>query len=429
MIVIVLYFEERRELMKFLKNLSLSIKILLALILGVGVGFLLQDSPEIATKYIEPFGILFLNMIKLTIVPLVFSSLVVGVGGMDDVTKLGKVGVKTFLYFFFTTGIAICIGLFMGNILNVGGNFVLANAGELVYEATESPPLSDTLLNIIPTNPIKAMAEGDMLQIIVFAIVFAMGVLALGKKATPLFDIFDIIAETMYKITGWIMALAPFGVFGLIAPVVAQNGPDVLLPLLKLIFVVYLACAIHIGVVYTLSVIVLGKTNPIHFYKTAFPAWATAFSTSSSAGTLPVTMKVSDDLGIDSSISAFVLPLGTTINMDGTAIYQGVCALFIAQVYGLDLTLGQQATIVMTATLASVGTAGVPGAGMIMLAMVLQSVNLPVEGIALVAGVERILDMARTSLNVLGDISAALFIDKTTRDNPTPTVESNTAGQ
>ncbi len=397
-------------------KLSLSIQILIALVAGIIVGLALQGNPDIANNYIRPLGTLFLNMIKLLIVPLVFSSLMVGVANMEDVTKLGRIGGKTFVYYFLTTAIAIVIGLVLGNLLNVGGGFVLP-AGEIVYEAKEAPPFITTLINLIPSNPLKSIVEGEMLQIIVFALVLGGGVLMIGEKGKIVFEFFDSIAEAMFVITSWVMKFAPIGVFGLLTPVIAQNGPEVLMPLLRLIVVVYLACIIHIGVIYTLSVKFLGKMSPAKFYKGAFPAWAMAFTTSSSSGTLPLTMKCAEEnLGVSKPVASFVLPLGATINMDGTAIYQGVCALFIAQVYGLNLDLGQQMTIVLTATLASVGTAGVPGSGMIMLAMVLQGVGLPVEGIALVAGIDRILDMIRTSLNVLGDLTCAVFIENTEKE-------------
>ena len=393
-------------------SMTLAIRILIGMVIGIIVGYFLQGTPEIATTYIAPLGTIFLNLIKMIIVPMVFSSLVVGVAGMEDVTKLGRIGAKTFIYFFFTTAIAIVIGLLLGNILNVGGGFTLDTTG-LAYEAKEAPPFIQTMINIIPSNPLNAIVSGDMLQIIVFALIFGIGLLIIGEKGQIVFQIFDSIAEAMYAITAGIMKLAPIGIFGLMTPVIAQNGPAVLLPLMKLIGVIYLASIVHIVVIYGASVKFLSKVSPIEFGKKAFTAWATAFTTSSSSGTLPVTMQSAETLDIPQPIASFVLPLGATINMDGTAIYQGVCALFIAQVYGLNLDLGQQMTIVLTATLASVGTAGVPGAGMIMLAMVLQGVGLPVEGIALVAGVDRILDMIRTSLNVLGDLSCALYISRT----------------
>lgn len=397
------------------KKLSLSVKILIGLLLGVVVGYILQvtDNVDIANNFIKPLGTLFLNLIKLIIVPLVFSSLIVGVAGLGDVTKIGRIGGKTFVYFLFTTLIAIVIGLAFANIGNVGGGYVLENAADVVYEAKEAPSFVDTLVNIIPANPLKAMVDGEMLQIIAFAIIFGAGLLVVGDVGKPVFDVFNGIAEIMYKITNGIMSLAPIGVFGLMTPVIAVNGPEVLGPLLKLVVICYLASILHMIVTYSGAVKVFAGMSPMKFFKGVFPAWAMAFTTSSSSGTLPLTMKCAEEnLGVPKPIASFVLPLGATINMDGTAIYQGVCAIFIAQVYGLDLSLTQQVTIVLTAVLASIGTAGVPGAGMVMLAMVLQSVNLPLDGIALVAGVERILDMMRTSVNVVGDVSAAVVVTK-----------------
>lgn len=312
-----------------------------------------------------------------------------------------------------TTLFAIILGLLLATLLNVGGGFTLPSE-DLVYEAREAPSFIDTLVGIVPANPLKSLVDGDMLQIIVFALIMGGGLLAIGDMGRPVFSFFESMAEAMYAITTGVMKLAPLGVFGLITPVIASNGPKVLLPLAKAIFIVYLACAVHALLVYSSTVKVIGKMDLKKFYKASFAPWAMAFTTSSSAGTLPVTLEVAEkELGVSKSIASFVLPPGATINMDGTAIYQGVAALFIAQVYGVDLSLGQQVTIVLTATLASIGTAGVPGAGMIMLAMVLQGVGLPVEGIALIAGVDRIFDMARTSINVLGDLACAVVVART----------------
>ncbi|HHX04031.1 MAG TPA: dicarboxylate/amino acid:cation symporter [Tissierellia bacterium] len=393
-------------------GLSLPIRILIGLVLGIIVGILLQSNPEIADKYIKPLGTIFLNLIKLIIVPLVFSSLLVGVADLQDVTKIGKIGLKTVVYFLATTAIALFIGLLLGNVLNVGGGFVIPT-GDITYEAATAPSFIDTLVGIIPSNPLNSIVLGQMLQIIVFALILGAGLLAVGEKGRPVFNFFNGIAEAMYSITGGIMKLAPIGVFGLITPVIANNGPGVLLPLSRAILVVYLACFLHAAIVYSSTVKYLGKMSLKKFYKAAFAPWAMAFTTSSSSGTLPITLETAEkELGVSKSVASFVLPLGATINMDGTAIYQGVGALFIAQVYGIDLTISQQLTIVLTATLASIGTAGVPGAGMIMLAMVLQGVGLPIEGIALIAGVDRIFDMARTSINVLGDLACSIVVAK-----------------
>lgn len=398
--------------MKEKKKMSLPIQILIGLIAGVVVGIFLQSNAQLADTFIKPLGTLFLNLIKLVIVPLVFASLVVGVADLKDAKQIGKIGMKTFVYFFVTTTFAIIIGLLLANLLDVSSGFVLP-ADQLQFEAKESPSFIDTLINIVPANPLKALVEGQMLQIIVFALILGAGLLYAGEKGTAVFSFFDGLQEAMIHITNGIMKFAPFGVFGLMAPVIAANGPQVLLPLIKVVGIVYLGCILHAFLVYGASIKFIAKLPAGIFFKKAFTPWAVAFTTSSSAGTLPISLETCEnELGVSKPIASFVLPLGATINMDGTAIYQGVCALFIAKVYGIDMGLGQQLTIVLTTVLASVGTAGVPGAGMIMLAMVLQGVGIPVEGIALVAGIDRIFDMIRTSLNVLGDISCSVIVAK-----------------
>src|SRR5699024_5734530 len=269
-----------------------------------------------------------------------------------------------------------------------------------------------SILNIIPTNPIESLVNADMLQIIFFAIFVGIGITMVGEKAEPVKRFFDGFAEIMYKITGMIMTVVPIGIFGLLAPIVGEYGAAVLLPLIKLIIAMLIACLIHIIIVYSVAVKMLGNMNPGQFLKGIFPAAAVAFSTSSSAGTLPVTMKSAEDnLNVSKETSSFVLPLGATINMDGTAIYQVLAVVIIAQYFGTDLTFAQLATVALIGTLASIGTAGVPGAGMIMLTMVLAAVGLPLEGLALVAGIDRILDMMRTSVNIIGDASASVVVD------------------
>src|SRR5699024_831806 len=254
--------------------------------------------------------------------------------------------------------------------------------------------------------------NADMLQIIFFAIFIGVGIILVGEQATPVNNFFDGLAEIMYKITGIIMVLVPLGIFGLLAPIVGEYGLSVLMPLIKLIIAMLIACAVHMAIVYSTAVKTFGKLSPVHFFKGIFPAAAVAFSTASSAGTLPVTIKnTRDNLGVSNETSSFVLPLGATINMDGTAIYQGIAVIFIAQYFVTQLTFGQILTVALIATLASIGTAGVPGAGLIMLTMVLAAVNLPLEGIALIAGIDRILDMMRTSVNIIGDASASVVVD------------------
>ncbi|MBC2397647.1 dicarboxylate/amino acid:cation symporter [Clostridium tetanomorphum] len=392
--------------------MSLVTKIMIGLILGVIVGLLFVPAPKIATNYIKPIGVLFLNLIKMTIVPLVFASLVVGAASIGDVKKLGRIGGKTMIYFFITTAIAIVIGLTIANIFKPGVGIPL---GEVTKPKTsEAPSLIQTLLDIVPTNPIDALAKGNMLQIIFFALFTGVGATYIGEKGKPYLKFCDSLAEIMYKITEVIMSLAPYGVFALIVPVIATNGPKVLLPLIKLIGVCYLGFVLHSIIAYSFSVSIFSKISAKQFFKGTSPATAIAFSTSSSSGTLPITIKtVRETFGISEGIASFVLPLGTTINMDGTAIYQGVCAMFIAQAYGIPLTIGQQVTILLTALLASIGTAGVPGAGFMMLMMVLSSVGLPLEGAALIAGIDRILDMGRTAVNVTGNVAASIVVGAT----------------
>ncbi len=390
-----------------MRKIGLLSQILIAFVIAIIVGAIVGPSIEV----VRPLGDLFLRMIKFIIVPLVLASLVVGVAGTGDIKKIGRMGGITFFYYILTTAFAVTIGLILANIFSPGKGLNIDSTVDKV-EPSEAPGVIDTLLNIIPTNPIASLVNGDMLQIIFFAIFLGLAITILGDKAKTVYNFFDELAEIMYKITGIVMKLAPIGVFGLIAPTVGEYGVSVLLPLLKVIVVVYLGCILHAVITYSTSVKLFANMNPLKFFKGIAPASLVAFSTTSSSGTLPITIKNSEEnLGVSRKVSSFVLPLGATINMDGTALYQGVCVLFIAQFFGYDLSFAQQLTIVLTATLASIGTAGVPGAGLIMLTMVVTSVGLPVEGIALIAGIDRILDMIRTSINVTGDASAAVVVN------------------
>ena len=392
------------------KRLSLTTWIFIALVLGVIAGVALQGAPDIADTYIKPFGTIFLNLIKMIVVPLVLFSIIAGVVSLDDVKKVGAIGGKTILFYLVTTAFAVTLGLVFANVMNVGAGYVM-DTGDLSYEATDPPSFIDTIVNIFPSNFFQPMADATMLQVIVIAVVFGFGMIAAGKKAKPVIDICNALSDVCIAIMRGIILVAPFGVFGLICPVIANNGIDVLRPLLWLIVVAYVAMICQIALVYSGIIKVFARMSPLKFLRGEMPVMGFAFASASSVGTLPINMECTEKMGVSKEVTSFVLPLGATINMDGTAIYQGVCAIFIAQVFGIDLTLGQQFTIVMTAVLASIGTAGVPGSGMIMLAMVLQSVGLPVEGVALVAGVDRILDMMRTTVNVTGDAAVATCVD------------------
>ncbi len=390
------------------RGMALWKKILIGMILGVIVGVIMGPDAEL----LKPIGTFFINAIKMLIVPLIFCSLVVGVTSMKDTRKMGRIGLKTLVLYLVTTAVAIAIGLGLGAIFSPGDGISMVAAGNAPV-AKEAPTLLTTLLNLIPKNPIEALASGNILQIIVFAICFGIALTLSGEPAKPVIRIFEGLAEGMYKLTAMVMGLAPFGVFGLMAWVAGKYGVDVLLPLIKVIAVVFLGCLIQVMVVYSGILTVLGRLNPMRYFKGLVNPASIAFTTTSSSGTLPATIKASrDEMGVSKGISSFVLPLGATINMDGTALYQGVCALFIAQAFGVDLTFGNYITIILTSTLASIGTAGIPGAGLIMLSLVLNSVGLPMEGLAIVAGIDRILDMARTSVNVCGDLMVSVLVAK-----------------
>lgn len=385
---------------------NLLTQILIAFIVAIILGLVFGQSIEV----LQPLGDLFLRLIKLIIVPLVLSTLVIGIASIGDIRSLGRVGSKTIVYYLVTTAIAIIIGLILAFIISPGKGLSIETPTEEI-EVNESEGFVQTFLNIVPENPMLALTEGNILQIIFFAIFIGLAITVIGKKGEPLYHFFNSLAEAMFWITGVIMRFAPFGILGLVAPIIGQYGASVLLPLLKIILAVGIACLLHAIIVYSSSVKLFANMSPLTFFKGIGPAAAIAFSTASSAGTLPVTIKnTQENLGVSNKISSFVLPLGATINMDGTAIYQGVAVIFIAQFYGLDLTIMQILTVVITTVLASIGTAGVPGAGMIMLAMVLSAIGLPLEGIALIAGIDRVLDMFRTTVNIVGDASAAVVV-------------------
>ena len=375
--------------------MHLSVKILIGLILGIVGGLIAGPTAVPWMKvWIAPIGTIFINLIKMVIVPVVLASIVSGVASIGDVKKLGRVGVKIMVFYLATTAFAVAIGLMFGTLMQPGKGLTIPAGAKAASKL--APPLQDVLVNIIPSNPFVAMEKGDMLQIIVFAIFLGIGITMVGAKAKPVDDFFNGLAEVTYKIIDMIMSFAPFGVFALMMPVVAA---------------MYLAAIVHAVVVYSGTVATLGGMSPIRFFKGIAPAMLVAFSTCSSGATLPVTLKCTqENLGVRKDVSSFCLPLGATVNMDGTAIYCGLAALFVAQAYGIELNAGQYMTIILTGTLASIGAAGVPGAGLIMLTLVLTSVGLPIEGVALIAGIDRVLDMARTTLNITGDAAGCVVV-------------------
>lgn len=387
-------------------------QIFLALAAGVIIGVILnQTGSEAAAEAIKPIGTIFVNAIKMLIVPLIFVSLVVGMTSMHDMSKMGRIGLKTVVIYLMTTAVAITIGLVLGAVFQPGAGIDMSAAAAM--EAKEAPSLIDTLVGLVPTNPVSASAEGNVLQIIVFAILFGIAINMAGEKGRIVRDFFDSLSEVIYKLTSIIIGFAPYGVFALMVWVAGTYGLELLLPLGAVIFAVYLGCIIHALVVYGGMIRFGAGLNPLRFFQGVLEPQMVAFTSTSSSGTLPVTMTaVQHNLGASKGVSSFVLPLGATINMDGTALYQGVCALFVAQAFNVDLAMGDYVTIILTSTLASIGTAGVPGAGLIMLSLVLTSVGLPLEGVAIIAGIDRILDMARTSLNVTGDAAVTVLVAK-----------------
>ena len=343
------------------KKVPLAMQIFIALVLAIIVGLLLQKHADFATAYIKPFGTIFLNLVKFIVGPIVLFSIMAGVVSMRDIRKVGQVGGITIVYYFFTTAIACAIGLLIANLFR--GAFPVLETSSLTYEVAQSSGPMDVLVNIFPSNFLVPITEANMLQVIVMALLIGFAVIAIGEKAEKAIDGINRWNTIFMKCMEMILALSPIGVFCLLCPVVAANGAMVVGSLAKVILAAYIAYLLHAVIVYSATVGTLGKMNPVRFFKEMLPAIMFAFSSASSVGTLPINMECTQKLGASKEVSSFVLPLGATINMDGTAIYQGVCAIFIASCYGIHLTPGQMITIVLTATLASVGTAGVPGAG------------------------------------------------------------------
>ncbi len=414
--------------MKEKKKLSLPIKIFIGMLLGIVAGLICAFAGlgDFTKEWIKPIGTIYVNLLKFLVVPVVLCSIADGVISLKDLKRVGSVGLKTFVYYMCTTALAVVIGLVLVSIFK--GNFTplpSTELGELAYEAKEAPSVMGVIVNIFPDNLFKPMVNAEMLPVIVIAIFLGAGVLAAGEKGAKIGELINCAEEVVMKIMMMIISFTPYGVFCLMTNVVAENGAQIIGKLALVIGVAYIGYIVHVVVVYGLSVKFLAKMSPIAFFKGVAPAMITAFTTTSSNATLPVNMECCNKMGAEPEISAFVLPLGATINMDGTAIYQAVCAIFIACCYGVELTLGDMAMIVLTATLASIGTAGVSGAGMIMLAMVLTQVGLPVEGIAIIAGVDKLFDMGRTTLNITGDATCALFISRLEREKKEKLAKAN----
>ena len=398
------------------KKASLPMQILIALILGVVVGLIcyFTGTADFTANYLKPFGTIFVNLLKFIVVPVVLFSMIGGILSMDDMKKVGAAGVRTVAYFLCSTAVACVIGLALASLFDSAGLFpnLAGDAQSAEYEAAEYGGFLSTLVSIFPTNMWQSFSSANMLQVIVIALLFGGSIMAAGEKARLCRDIVASVYAVIEKLMAFVISLAPIGVFTYIAWVVATQGAAILGSLALVLLCAYIGYIVHAVVVYSVSAKVFAGVSPAAFFKGASAAMIFAFTSASSAATLPVSKECADSMGADSGISAFVLPLGATINMDGTAIYQCVAAVFLASCAGMRLSIGQMALVVVTATLASVGTAGVSGAGMLMLAMVLEAIGIPVSYIGLIVAVDRLFDMGRTCLNVTGDIACSLCVSR-----------------
>ena len=398
-----------------MKKISLPVQILGALILGVIVGLVCYFAglADFTANYLKPFGTIFVNLLKFIVVPVVLFSMIDGILSMDDMKKVGAVGWKTVVYFLCTTAIACVIGLVFANIFDGMGLFPTLTLQEgMTWDKATSANFMDTLVSIFPSNMWEAFHTSNMLQVIVIALFFGGAIMATGEKGKICRDIVISFNEVINHLMEFIISLSPIGVFTMMAWVIATQGAEILGSLALVLLCAYLGYAVHAVLVYSLSARIFVGMSPVRFFRGAFAAMMFAFTSTSSAATLPVSKECAKELDADEDIAAFVLPLGSTINMDGTAIYQCVATVFLASCVGMNLTIGQMVTVVVTATLASIGTAGVSGAGMIMLAMVLTAMGIPVDMIMIIYGVDRLFDRGRPCLNVTGDIACSVCISK-----------------
>ncbi|MBM7038406.1 dicarboxylate/amino acid:cation symporter [Vibrio ulleungensis] len=405
------------------RKYSLTARVIIGMVSGILVGLLLRTLfPE--NTFVQEYlvdglfnvgGAIFIASLKMLVVPLVFVSLVCGTSSLKDISTLGRLGGKTVLFYLVTTCIAITLAIFMGNLFQPGAGADLTAA--TTFASSDAPALGTVIIDMFPTNPIQSMAEGNTLQIIVFAILFGVAISAAGKPGERIAAVFQDLNEVIMKLVTILMNVAPYGVFFLMSKLFVGLGVDAIWNLAGYFLVLSGTLLIHGLVVYSLFLRVFTGLSPLKFLKKMEDAVMFAFSTASSNATIPVTMETATHrMGVKNRVASFTVPLGATINMDGTAIMQGVATAFIAQAYGIDLTMGDYLTVILTATLASIGTAGVPGVGLIMLAMVLNQVGLPVEGIALIMGVDRLLDMIRTAVNITGDTAVSVIVAKSEGD-------------
>lgn len=402
------------------KKKTITEKILIAFIFGIVFGIILNLFKEysftlyniVTDNILSTGGEIFLRALKMLVVPIVFCSLICGICNLKDFTSLGRISIKTISFYIFTTSVAISIAILLASIINPGESFksqIITNE----IEINKAPKISEILINIIPLNPFESLVKGNMLQVIFFALLIGSAISISKSKGKSANDFFISLNEVILQALQIIMIFAPFGIFCLISNTFATQGLEMILELGKYFFTVVIVLFIHMFLIYGSLIKILSKISPIYFFKNIKECIFFAFSTSSSSATIPITLRnVTENLKVKKKVASFTIPLGSTINMDGTAIMQGVATVFIANIYGQNLFLVDYLTIILTATLASIGTAGVPGVGLIMLGMVLTQVGLPLEGIAIVMGVDRLLDMLRTSVNVSGDATISFLIDQ-----------------
>ena len=392
---------------KMWSKLSLFTKIMIGFVLGIAAGVILGES---ATK-LAFLGTILTRLLTMVVAPLVLGLLICAAADVKDFKTLGKIGGKTLAIFLGGTAVAVAIGLVLCNVMQIGAGFVMET--QAAYDAKEIPSIADTLMNIIPTNPFNSLSEQNLLQIIFFALLLGFSLIKLGDKGAPVLDFFRAWTEAWKEITNIVLEFTPYGVFGLMANIVGKYGMDVLLPYIKTIGACYLTCALFTIIVQGgLMVGLYGGISPVKFFGTMKEAILFVFATCSSVATIPLNLKCTKALGVDDKIADFVIPFGAVMNMNGTAIYEAVAVIFASQVFGIELTVTQQIMVMVTAVLASVGTAGIPGSGLVMMTIVLNAVNLPLETIGLLAGIDRILNMARVIPNIVGDAAAAVVVAK-----------------
>lgn len=401
------------------KKLGLSQQIFIALIAGLIVGILIHyfmpaghfRDDVLVEGIFYTIGQVFIRLMQMLVVPLVFFSIADGCRNLGDTETLGKVGVRIVLFYICTTALAIFLSLMLARIIGPGkGMNMSLGANEFEVDGGEEFSLSKTILNFVPTNPIGALANGEMIQIIIFAVIVGLLIASMEDRLITLGNVVTEMNDLMMGMTMWVMKLAPIGVFFLISRTFASLGYDVIISMLSYMATVLGGLLVQLILVYMVLLTAFTRVNPVNFLKKFAPVMTFAFSTASSNATVPVNIKTLEEMGVDRKISSFTIPLGATINMDGTAIMQGVAVVFIANAYNIDLTAADFATVILTATIASVGTAGIPSVGLITLSMVLQSVGLPVEGIAMIMGIDRILDMARSAINISGDATGTIIV-------------------